>query len=445
MRMKTNTPYNAQACKRLGSVGCVTWCATLLCLLSARIAQAHPGPAEPPEFPAGPCVTVIDKSKQTQYDLSYYVTIDDTAIDLATDIPLPDAKSHQFFALAGTVIPNGETFRFYPFDIAESDPVLLPYWITVGDVKRAAEASTQLTGTTFSAADFPHDMVLEGNADFTGRWFRISSDNARLPIRIMQSSLPVRWDLKAVPPGAYTIAGYVFSPPYNTWAMRPGVVKVIDATANPPAGAVSSITESVFSYQGRRVQVCLDVPNGTQMAAYYHVEEQPALGWMRWLDTQPVETGDLDLCFNAKDMSFSGSVRLRVDLMAPDGSVTSLHSHDTLTWLHGKGTCTESDTKCCSFAGANVATEAVDAGSVPDASAPPEASVGAAVDSGAATAQASSPAARGCSTVLIDHAWRPHGALLLLGLTLSSLRRRSLRRARCAPLGKPSACCRART
>lgn len=379
-----------------------------------------------------PCVTVIDKSKQSVYELTYYVTIDDTAIDLTTDIPLPDAKSHQFFALAGTVIPNGETFRFYPFAPPDADAVLLPDWITFSDVKRAADASSQLTGATFSAQDFPHDMVLEDNPDFTDRWFRISSDTARLPIRVMQSYYPVRWDLTDVPPGAYTLAGYVFSPPYNTWATRTGVIKVRDDQTDPAAGAIGSITSGVFSYEGRHVSLCLDVPTGTQMTTYYHVEEQPALGWMPWLDARPVETGDLDLCFHASGEPFSGSVRLRIDLVTPDGRVTTLHSHDTLTWLQGKGTCTESDTKCCNFQGASTDALPTDAGAPADADVALDGSL-----HEQSEAEPSAPAAHGCSTLGMTRARSPQPLALVCGaawlLARSRRPRRSLRRARRAP------------
>jgi hypothetical protein len=241
------------------------------------------------------------------------------------------------------------TYQVYPFDDPSLGPIDLPNWITLSDVERAAKASFDITGAMFSDSDVPMDSVLASNAALKGRWQRITADSARLPIRVTQSFRPVHWNLTDVAPGLYSVAGYVFSPPYNDWAISPGVIKVIEATHNAPAGDIAPIMESVFSYQGRRVRACLDVPEGTQLSAHYRVEEQPELGWLPWLDSRPVESGMLELCFHTGQAGLAGSLRVRIDLTTPEGTVTSLHSHDTMTWLQGHGTCSESDTECCSF------------------------------------------------------------------------------------------------
>jgi hypothetical protein len=357
-----------------------------------------------------PCITVVDKTKQTQLDISYQVAFDDTMFG-AADIPLSDSKTHQFFAIAGDVLPNGPTYQVYLFDEPSLGPIDLPNWITLSDVVRAAKASFDVNGAMFSDSDVPMDSVLASNAALQGRWQRITADNARLPIRVTQSFRPVHWNLTDVAPGLYSVAGYVFSPPYNDWAVSPGVVKVIDATHNAPAGDIASIMESVFSYQGRRVSACLDVPEGTQLTAYYRVEEQPEMGWLPWLDSRPVESGMLDLCFHTGQAGLAGSLRLRIDLTTADGAVTSLHSHDTMTWLQGHGACSESDTECCSFEPGPASADSAapqDAARAGDAS---DAGVGVR-DAGAAQARA---AAHGCSVSFAKRAacdWCVLAALL---------------------------------
>jgi hypothetical protein len=166
-----------------------------------------------------------------------------------------------------------------------------------------------------------------------------------------------------VPAGVYTVTGYVFSPPYNAWAARPGVVKIIDAEHNPAAGAIKPVNEVVFAYQGRRVQGCVDVPSETRLDAYYFLEEKPDMGWIPWIQDQGVQTGDLEQCFHIDRSDVAGSIRLRWDLRPPNGPVTTLRSKDTFTWLQGSGECVESASHCCAFPGNKPALDAGSAAS----------------------------------------------------------------------------------
>lgn len=311
--------------------------------------SAHPSAAEPPVFAESECVVIADKRTQEFLDIYYGVPMEDTAIEVG-DIPVADAKTHQFFALAGTVYQVGVEDMIAPFADTTGLGTSLPLWITHDDVQRAAAASAMASGVTEAQTDLPPESVLETRSDLEGSWLRISADDARRPITVMQSLLPVRWSLQDVPPGVYTVAGYVFSPPYNAWAPRTGVVKVVDDALDPPAGALDPINDVVFSYQGRKVRACLDVPAGTQLDAYYYLEESPQLGWLPWLTDQPVNSGEVSLCFHADGKEVVGSLRLRLDLRSRDGSlVTSLRSRDTLTWLQGSGTCQDSERHCCDF------------------------------------------------------------------------------------------------
>ncbi|HET8936371.1 MAG TPA: hypothetical protein VFN67_23165 [Polyangiales bacterium] len=336
-------------------------------------AAAHPAAAESPTFLDAPCVVVADKREQAYLDIEYSVMMDDTVITPG-DIPVSDAKTHQFFALTGSIYQVGIDDIYIPFTDTAGQGQVFPLWITHNDVQRAAAAVEMASGVSPAQTDLPPARVLETRADFSGNWLRITQDDARRPITSAQALLPVRWQLADVPAGVYTVTGYVFSPPYNAWAARPGVVKIIDAEHNPAAGAMSPVNEVVFAYQGRRVKGCLDVPDDTKLDAYYFVEEKPELGWLPWVQDKPVQTGDQELCFHLDRADIVGSIRMRWDLRPPDGDVTSLRSRDTFTWLPGSGECTPSDTHCCDFASSKPdksdAGATIDAGPTVDAGKP---------------------------------------------------------------------------
>ena len=317
---------------------------------------------------------VADKREQEHLDIEYSVMVDDTAISPG-DIPVTDAKTHQFFALTGTIYQVGVDDIYIPFTDTHGTGEVFPLWITHNDVQRSAAAVEMASGVSPAQTDLPPARVLETRADFEGNWLRITRDDARRPITSAQALLPVRWQLADVPAGVYTVAGYVFSPPYNAWAARQGVVKIIDGEHNPAAGAMSPVNEVVFAYQGRRVKGCVDVPDDSKLDAFYFVEEKPELGWLPWVSDKPIQTGDQELCFHLDRTDIVGSIRLRWDLRPPDGQVTSLRSKDTFTWLPGSGECTSSDTHCCNFAG--------DTSDKPDA--------GAGSDGGPSTADAGKP------------------------------------------------------
>jgi hypothetical protein len=390
-----------------------------LACVSSR-ASAHPAAAVSPTFLDAPCVIVADKREQDYLDIEYTVLVDDTVIE-SGDIPVTDAKTHQFFAVSGTIYQEGVDDIFIAFDEPDTKGVLFPLWITHSDVQRSAAAVEMATGVTQEQTDLPPNRVLESRTDLDKRWLRITQDDARRPITASAARLPVRWQLADVAPGAYTVSGYVFSPPYNAWAARAGVVKVIDADHNPAAGAMMPVNEVVFAYQGRRVKGCVDVPEGTTLDAYYFMEERPEMGWVPWIEGRRVESGELDQCFHMDRTDIAGSIRLRWDLHAPgDGPVTSVRSKDTFTWLQGSGECKESESHCCDFP-------------MPDA--PPRAGSGGAGGAGAAAAaagsggggakQVGSPAAEsggGC-TVAAGRAQRTPLGMLLLTAALLGLRR----------------------
>jgi hypothetical protein len=331
-RLRLRTGWLASAC----------W---LACATDAP-ARAHEAPAEPPQFFADDCITVVDSDEQGALDIAYAVAFDDTVLTQG-DIPVDDAKTHQFFAFRGMLFPQGFGHELFAFDPELPDAITLPLWITSDDVKRAAQANGAGSGTTFSESDVPADTLLEKHPRLQGRWLRVTADDARVPITIAQSLHGVHWELAGVPPGLYTVAGYIFSPPYNGWAVRPGLVAIVAGGEPVLAAVLEPVHETVFAYEGRRVRACVLAPEGTTLRVYVRVQERPELGWLPWKGERPLQAGRLELCIRNPRGDVSGSVRLRFDLQAPDGSATTVYSPDTFTALAGAGTCTPSETICC--------------------------------------------------------------------------------------------------
>lgn len=305
---------------------------------------AHAAPAAPPLFDSNGCVTVIDLDQQQKLELTYAVAMDDAELT-AGDIPLPDALTHQFFAFRGTFTLEGFKPLFHLL-APDTERFAVPIWITWADVQRAAKSSSEhFLGYEFSEAT--KDVVLESTAAFEHLWLRITADDARVPITRAQSFRPVTWDLSQVDPGIYSVAGYIFSPPYNGWEIRPGLIKLTRKGVNAPAAVLDRVQETLFGAQGRRVGACVDVPEGTRMRAFVLYQDRGDAGWVPWTESQPVSTGRVDLCFHNPMPAQAGTVRLRLDLTDPSGETTSFHTPDTITLLSGTQACTESATVCC--------------------------------------------------------------------------------------------------
>jgi hypothetical protein len=324
-------------------IACVT---SAVSLLIASDAFAHAAPAAPPIFDSGPCVRVIDREAEPSARFGYRVALDDVQLT-AGDIALPDALTHQFFAFRGTISFDGFAPQLSAVDDGAPQPSLLPLWITRKDVDRAQSSSTEhMQG--YDLSDLTNDVVLETMPGLQNRWLRITADDARAPITFMQALQGMYWDVRDAKPGLYTVAAYIFSPPYNGWEVRPGLVKLVSQGSNPPAAVIGRIQEALFAGQGRRVHACLDVPPDTQLRTFVRSQDQPESDWMPWGEVQPVSSGDVELCFQPP-RELEGSMRVRIDLSA-GGETYSFYSPDTVLLLSGESTCVESDTLCCAAA-----------------------------------------------------------------------------------------------
>jgi hypothetical protein len=379
----------------------ITRASTIVCSLfvvfarcmQASTAAAHAAPAYPPEWEPGPCVTVVDKDVQPIVRFGYRVPIDDTQLTVG-DIALPDALTHQFFAFNGSVSFEGFMPELRTFDAAEPNAVVLPLWISRRDVERAQMSSdTDMLGYDLSTVGAQN--VLETEDAMRGRWLRITGDDHRVPITSDQSLSGLQWDTSAVDPGLYTVAGYIFSPPYNGWEIRSGLVAIVDRDRHTPAAVLSRVQESLFAGQGRKVRTCLYAPEGTRMRASMMFQENVDAGWTAWGEEMPVESGTLEQCFHPP-AGMTGTIRLRVELIAPDGSELAFYSPDTMSVIAGSLPCTESDSICCEAAAASSdAVTRMNAQAGADASVPEDG--GAAESDAAAAAEHEHHAGRGCN------------------------------------------------
>ncbi|HEX6239298.1 MAG TPA: hypothetical protein VFZ61_00335 [Polyangiales bacterium] len=329
--------------------------ALILFALAAHVtarAAAHPGPAIPPSFVPGQCITVVDTRQTQELALQYNVPIDDNVFTEG-EIQLPDAKTHQFFAFSGAVSKNtaADGYQLFPFDAALEQPFALPFWLDQSDVNRAAGAAGPLDMTGFTAAQVQAHDVLALRPDLGAYVRTFGNEPARVPITIRQAEKGVRWDLRAVAPGLYSVVGYVFSPPYNDWAARAGVIKVTDGGAAVPAATVEPIDNTVFAGQGRRVRGCVDAPAGSTLSAWVRAEDQPNAPWEPWLERQPLtaiaKDGAFELCFLNPQQGRAGVLRMRVEVTAPDGQRSAAYSPDTLLAVATAAACTPSEDTCC--------------------------------------------------------------------------------------------------
>ena len=177
--------------------------------LVAGRALAHFGPAEAPDFGAPECIIVVDTRESSELMLSYALGYDDVEPEFEK-IPLPDTKTHSFFAFRGAVVPDLPRYTYTPFGGEAAG--LLPLWIDADDLERADAANTPSIAPDFHATDIGEDTLL-ARADLAGHWLDVSS--TRVPITIEQASKGLTWKLNGVAPGVYQIAGYIFSPPFN--------------------------------------------------------------------------------------------------------------------------------------------------------------------------------------------------------------------------------------
>lgn len=316
-------------------------------LAMAASAHAHPEAAESPEWEEADCIQVVDIETTDELLLPYGVPFDDTEYEVG-DIRLEDAKTHQFFAFRGALAPYLLGSQLFPFDSPIDETLIVPEWLDDDDVVRAADASNEEDSTFFTTDKVGPQERLEARDDLKPYWLTITEKSARVPIIAAQAAMGVRWNLSGVTPGVYQVAGYVYSPPYNAWAPRPGVIVLVDgARPPPPAITVDSIDGFLFSGQGRRVGGCAQAGAGARIETYYRSEDSGNEPWQRFAADVPIEEGRFELCWTSPDPELSGVVRVRVDVVAADGTRAHGYSPDTMVVVGTSSACAESASVCC--------------------------------------------------------------------------------------------------
>jgi hypothetical protein len=314
--------------------------------------SAHFGPAEPPDFGTPECIVVADLRTTPEITLSYELGFDDTEPEIG-HIIIEGSKTHQFFAWRGTVIPTLPRYEYRPY--AGGETKLLPLWMNLDDLMRADAANDPSVNPDFHASNIGND-VLRLRADLAGEFVEVSTTPPRVPITIEQAMKGVHWNLTGVAPGVYQIVSYTFSPPFNAWEPRPGVVKVIDGVVDTPAVTLESIDGMSYSGQGWRVTGCVDTPAGSTVTGWYRAEKEGEVeseaSWLPWVQDKPIATGKLDLCFAPER---AGLLHVRVAVRGPDGKQTFAYAPDSLVRVDTPMKCLPGDAKCCDPAPAGMA------------------------------------------------------------------------------------------
>jgi hypothetical protein len=326
--------------------------AALLSGLIASTALAHPSPAEPPAFFAADCIIVVDKQAQASWHLDYAVVTDDVEAEV-DHVSLDDSKTHQFFALSGTLFERATTQEIMLFDDEEGLLRAMPTWLNADDVMRAAAGVKPEDMTTFTAEQVLPGDILESDAVLSSAVRPLVNGTARVPITGDAASAGVTWDLRDVPPGIYQIAAYIFSPPYNGWVARPGLIKVVDSALDAeahPAVALDSVAGRVFAGQGRRVRGCVDAPAGSMLEISTRSQAAAAGGFEPWI-VQPTSNGDFELCLD--NVGVSDALELRATIRTPGGMLAATRSSDAISLFSNAAACVESELLCCP-AGATV-------------------------------------------------------------------------------------------
>jgi hypothetical protein len=382
--------------------------------ISPSVAAAHFGPAEPPDFGMPQCITVVDLRTSRELMLPYDLGYDDTEPEFG-HIMISDSKTHQFFAFRGAVVPALP--RYYYWSFTPGARTNLPLWLDSDDLQRADAANDPSIAPDFRAVDIGNNLLV-ARTDVAGQWLEVSQ---KVPITIEQAMKGTRWDLTGVSPGIYQIISYTFSPPFNAWEPRPGVIKIIDGSADAPALTVDSIDGMLYAGQGRRITGCVDAPPGSTLSAWYSTESESEPEWREWRKDVPVDNGQLDLCFSSPDPQLSGLIRLRIGVKTPQGLETHAHSPDVLVLVSTPSACSPGDSDCCQPPPAQ-------------APAPPQpTAAGAAAPPPAPTpAPAMQPiaASRGCAVERVAQPDRARSLAWLLTLLLAAATRRRRTRPR---------------
>jgi uncharacterized protein (TIGR03382 family) len=282
-------------------------CAAIGLFAGLGTTPAFAGDAQRPRVPVihlgERCLTVVDQTATPVVHLDYTIVLEDTC---AGTSPAP---TQQFFAFCRPP-PAGEA---------------LPQWITRADIEAAQEQ--QLLLPPIGSAD-----VLEVAPEWTSCWWRVTTDDERRPVTCEAALEGVDWDVAALAPGAYAIAGYTYQPPLQLWSPRWGIFKLApgpNPEDGPPVAALAQREAFVYADEVIALEVCTSAMAGSvlELELSPH-EDEPA--WQVLAANVPVEGEAVDVPWTPPPELLGSSVRLRVTVTDPLGRTGTLESPEPL-------------------------------------------------------------------------------------------------------------------
>ncbi len=263
------------------------------------------------------CLTIVDRSVETNLHLTYTVVQDDTEL---TPDEVDDSRTHQFFGLCRSRDPQS----------------FLPRWITQADIDRAAAV-----GAAPPMID-PED-VFETSTEWADCWYRINGDDERVPITMAAAAAGVDWDTSTVPAGTYVVEGYTWEPALNIWSGRTGVVKVVDGpslASSGPALSVSNTEEVLHKNEPVTITGCVSAMEGSTITAYWGLAELD-VSWQAFIEDDPVSGDSFALEFSPPEELTGEAAMIRVDITDPMGRSYTNYMRELVIVLgtEGPGSC----------------------------------------------------------------------------------------------------------
>lgn len=265
----------------LGVIAC-------LCARSADASNIE-HPRTPVLWPQAPCIQDLQLASEASFEFAYAIPYEDTQV---SDDELEDSRRHQFVAFC----------RQWP---AGEPP---PPYISVSDLQRAIDAQIELETELL---DEP-EATLETSVEWAGCWTRVTADDARRPITEAAAAEPVVWTPEGVAPGTWMLAGYTWEPPFNMWSRAPGVVRVLDADMQGPAGpaaAVELTPEGLELDSSLTIPVCVAAELEAQLHFEWAVAKDEPRVWTGLLEQVVGEAEELEVEFPS-DPEYQGATLL---------------------------------------------------------------------------------------------------------------------------------------
>ncbi len=257
--------------------------------------------------PVPACMTIVDRSVDATLTFNYTIPYEDLRPENAID-EVDNSRRHQFIGFCQWHSPQ--------------EP--LAVWLSAADVETATAAGLVDAGSV-AAED-----ILEENPAWQQCFTRVTGDDERRLITFAEASKPVVWDTAGLPAGPHVISGYTWEPPFNTWSVRPGVVKVIDdpdPAKTGPALAIMNRNEILWLNDSLTITGCIDALDGSTITGYWALTDddtQDVLEWMTFGEDTPVSGDSFELMFTPPAPAIGESVVIKIEIVDPmDRSYTA--------------------------------------------------------------------------------------------------------------------------